>query len=163
MLIAKFYVVCPVLFGIKGSDNTEQGRARVGWKRNGKNWIPEGEHQDRMFGLGAGYASIALRDFSKSKKQNPWPMRHYWECIARIVNTPPHDISNTQCLVLKALIEHYEPRFLQFYGTAAIAALRLALVEFPARAKAAGLKGYQVEFLAVHGQLLAKDYGLRLE
>ncbi|KUI57277.1 Nucleoporin GLE1 [Cytospora mali] len=160
VLIAKFYVVCPVLFGVRASEKTERGRDLVAWKRRGNAWIPENEHIDRQRGLGAGYAAIALRDFSRSKKQNPYPMSHYWEAMAKIVNTPPSQMSNTQCIVLKAMIEHYEQRFLQFYGNAAVAALRLALVDFPTAAMAAGLKDSAVQSLLVHGQLLKAKVGL---
>lgn len=163
ILIAKFYVVCPVLFGARGKERTEAGRERVGWKRRGpKAWVPETEHYDRQMGLAAGYAAITLRDFSKSKKENPYPMTHYWAAMAYIVNTPPSEMSNTQCVVLKSMIDHYEQRFLQFYGNAAVAALRLALVDFPAHAKSAGCEGAAVESLVVHGKTLKAKVGLIL-
>lgn len=162
ILIAKFQVVCPVLFGARGSEKTDQGRDLVGWKRRGTAWIPEAEHMDRMTGLAAGYAAIALRDFSKAKKENPYPMPHYWESMAKIVNTPPQQMSVTQCVVLRSMIDHHEARFLQFYGSAAIAALRLALVDFPAAAAKAGLKDNAVQSLAVHGELLKTRVGLSL-
>ncbi|KAG8158905.1 hypothetical protein KVR01_011348 [Diaporthe batatas] len=162
VLIAKFHVVCPVLFGARGSEKSEQGRDLVGWKRRGTAWVPEAEHLDRMTGLAAGYAAIALRDFSKAKKQNPYPMPHYWESMAKIVNTPPQQMSATQCVVLRAMIDHHEARFLQFYGSAAIAALRLALVDFPAAAAKAGLKDNAVQSLAVHAEILKTRVGLNL-
>lgn len=163
ILMAKFYVVCPVLFGARGVEKTEQGREKVGWMRRGPNaWIPEAEHYDRQQGLGSGYAAISLRDFSRSKKKNPYPMRHYWESFALIVNTQPTEMSNTQCVVLKAMIDHYEQRFLQFYGTAAMAALRLALVDFPTNAKSAGCGDSAVQSLLVHGKTLKARYGLVL-
>ncbi|KAL1881791.1 hypothetical protein Daus18300_000844 [Diaporthe australafricana] len=162
ILLAKFHVVCPVLFGARGSEKTDKGRDLVGWKRRGTAWVPEAEHMDRMTGLAAGYAAIALRDFSKTKKQNPYPMTHYWESMAKILNTPPQLMSVTQCVVLRSMIDHHEARFLQFYGSAAIAALRLALVDFPAAAAAAGLKDNAVQSLAVHGELLKTRVGLNL-
>ncbi|KAH9988967.1 GLE1-domain-containing protein [Xylariaceae sp. FL0662B] len=159
ILMAKFRVACPVLFGYRGSEKTEQGRLRLGWKRDGSGWITEQQHIDRMKGLGVGYAAISLRDFSKSPNTNPWPPSKYWTSMARIVNTPPAEISNTQCVVLRAMIEIYEDRFLHFYGSAAIAALRKALVEFPNKAtvKTPGVTGLQV--LA---QILKRDMGLEL-
>ncbi|KAK2602556.1 hypothetical protein N8I77_009074 [Diaporthe amygdali] len=162
ILMAKIYVVCPVLIGARGSEKTDAGRDLVGWKRRGTAWVPEAEHMDRMTGLAAGYAAIALRDFSKTKKQNPYPMTHYWESMAKIVNTPPQQMSVTQCVVLRSMIDHHEARFLQFYGSAAIAALRLALVDFPAAATAAGLKNNAVQSLAVHAELLKTKVGLNL-
>lgn len=159
MLIAKFRVICPVLFGYRGSEKTQQGRERVGWKRKDGVWITEQEHMDHMTGLGAGYAAIAMRDFAKSKKANPWPPSRYWEALSKIINTPPSEISNTQCVVLKAMIESTERRIFVFYGNAGIAALRAALMDFPALAPE---KTSAVRALDVHGQLLRKALGINL-
>ncbi|RYP01712.1 hypothetical protein DL764_006137 [Monosporascus ibericus] len=159
ILIAKFRVVCPVLFGYRGDERTEQGRVRLGWKKEGGGWAPEQAHIDRMKGLAVGFASISLRDFSKSTNKNPWPPSKYWASLARIVNTPPAEISNTQSVVLRSMIEHYEERFMGFYGTAAIAALRKALVEYPTKAqtKTPGIGG-----LLVLGEMLKMNVGLEL-
>jgi len=159
ILLAKFRIVCPVLFGYRGSEKTEQGRQRLGWWKDGSSWIAEQQHMDRMTGLGAGYAAISLRKFGKSTKENPYPPRHYWTALARIVNTPAGEISNTQCVVLKAMIENYEQKFIEFYGSAGLAALRLALLEFPARAP---FKSAAVNSLEVLAQLLKRDTGLAL-
>ncbi|KAI0595345.1 GLE1-like protein-domain-containing protein [Biscogniauxia sp. FL1348] len=159
ILMAKFRVVCPVLFGYRGSEKMEQGRLRLGWRRDGPGWTPEQQHNDRMKGLGVGYAAIALRDFSKSPNTNPWPPSRYWTSLAQIVNTPPAEISNTQCVVLRAMIEIYEERFLTFYGSAAIAALRKALVEFPNKAQE---KTPAVSGLQVLASILKRDIGLEL-
>lgn len=158
VLICKFHVVCPVLFGASGLEKSDQERLKIGWPRT----MSENDHYDRQIGLAAGYAAISLRDFSKSKKDNPYPMHHYWEAFARIVNTGFTNLSNTQCLVLKAMIENYEQRFLLFYGDAAIAALRLALVDLPGNAKSAGIAFSGIDSLAVHAKTLKSKYGLVL-
>ena len=136
ILIAKFRVVCPVLFGLRGNDKTERGRIALGWKKDGPSWVSEQNHNDRMTGLGAGFAALSLRDFSKTTKSNPYPPTHYWQALAGILNTPANETSNTQYVVLRSMIEGHEQRFLNFYGNAALAALRLALVEFPKKAPA---------------------------
>lgn len=159
MLLAKFRIVCPVLFGYRGSEKTEQGRQRLGWWKDSGRWVAEQQHMDRMTGLGAGFAAISLRNFAVSKKTNPFPPREYWAAMARIVNTPSAEISNTQCVVLKAMVENYEQKFIEFYGTAGVAALRTALLEFPARAPQ---KSAAVNSLEVLAQLLRKDTGLVL-
>ncbi|CAK7200994.1 hypothetical protein SEUCBS139899_003694 [Sporothrix eucalyptigena] len=133
MLIAKYRVVCPVLFGVRGNDRMERGRAAVGWRKEDGHWIPEQFHIDRMTGLGAGFAAMTLRDFSRVKRVTPWPPTAYWTALAQIVNTPSEEMSQTQCYVLKAMIADNEARFLGFYGNAGVAALRCALVDFPAR------------------------------
>lgn len=133
MLIAKYRVVCPVLFGFHGNDRMERGRAQVGWRKEDGHWIADQYHADRMTGLGAGFAAITLRDFSRVKRDSPWPPTVYWTALAQIVNTPPEAMSETQCYVLKAMIADNEAKFLGFYGNAGVAALRSALVDYPAR------------------------------
>lgn len=134
ILIAKFRIACPVLFGLSGNDKTERGRVALGWRKDGSSWITEQSHNDRMAGLAAGYAAVSLRDFSRSSKANPYPPAHYWTALAGIVNCPAGQTSNTQYVVVRYMIDGHEQRFLNFYGNAAIAALRLALVEFPKKA-----------------------------
>lgn len=164
IFLAKFRVACPVLFGFRGNDKTERGRRAIGWRKDGSAWITEQSHNDRMAGLGAGFAAVSLRDFSKSSKENPYPPTHYWKALAGIVNSPPNETSNTQYVVLRAMIEGHEQRFLNFYGSAAVAALRVALVEFPKKApehaSAAGSLRALTEVLRTEGGLdLARPVG----
>ena len=86
-----------------------------------------------MTGLGAGFAALAMRNYEKAKLDNPYPNIHYWKALVAIINVPPAEITQTHFVVLKAMIENYEPRFLEFYGDAALAVLRIALVDFPRR------------------------------
>ncbi len=133
----------------------------MGWKKEmGGTWVPEQVHSTRMAGIGAGYAAIALRDFSKSRMQNPYPPWHYWQAMASIVSTPPDQISSTQLMVLKSLIENYEQRFMNFYGNAAVAALQVALVDFPNRATETTAA---VSSLKVLADKLKKDKGIQLQ
>ncbi|KZF26476.1 GLE1-domain-containing protein [Xylona heveae TC161] len=150
ILMAKFHVVCPVLWGIYGSEKTEQGRQRLGWWREepGGPWISEQRHNERMTGLGSGFAAIALRNFEKSPLQNPYPNIHYWRAVASIVNVPPQEATGTHFVVLKAMIENYEGRFLEFYGHAALVALKKALVAFPRQATNQGVAAKAVTVLA---------------
>ncbi|QUC22700.1 uncharacterized protein UV8b_06941 [Ustilaginoidea virens] len=160
ILVAKLRVACPVLFGSRGNDTTERGRRALGWKKDGPSWVPEQNHNDRMAGLGAGFAAISLRDFSKaSNKANPFPPTNYWRAFACIVNCPAGEISNTQLVVLRSMIDGHEQRFLNFYGNAALAALRLALVEFPKRAPANSPAAGSLRALA---DILRSDGGLVL-
>ncbi len=39
ILMAKFRVVCPALFGLRGNDRTERGRLALGWKKEGPAWV----------------------------------------------------------------------------------------------------------------------------
>jgi nucleoporin GLE1 len=129
---AKYHKHCPVLFGISGSEKTGNGRLRLGWQRDGPNgFVTEQEHYQRMAGLGAGFAAITLRDFSKSKNKNPAPNRIYWQSLARIVDTPTQEVQPTHFVLIKAMINNYVPRIISTFGGAGIAALRQALIFFP--------------------------------
>ena len=160
ILMAKYHYVCPVLWGVHGSEKTESGRKRLGWGRieSGGPWVSEQRHGERMTGLGAGYAALTLRDFSKSKLRNPLPALNYWRSLAFIINTAPDEAVETHFLILKAMVEHYVPKFIGLYGGAAIAALQKALVEFPARAP----KSVAASAVAVLPEVLKRDHNLTL-
>lgn len=159
ILIAKFRISCPVLFGVYGSEDTERGRAALGWRKEDGGWVTVRTHMDRMTGLGAGFASISLRDFSKASKTNPYPPSNYWRAVAAIINTPAGRTTNTHYKVLSSMLDSHEARFIQFYGNAAIAALRMAIIEFP---KKAPPNSQEAQSLQVLGQLLQKNSGLVL-
>lgn len=158
ILMAKMRAVCPVLWGLRGNEKTEEGRARLGWKKDENGWVIEQVHNTRMTGLGAGYAAISLRNFAKTTRTNPYPPSKYWQSMATIVGTP--EPSSTHFMVLKAMIENYEQRFLSFYGNAGRAALRIALVEFPERAREQSAAATSLKVL---GDKLRRDVGLRLK
>lgn len=160
IFMAKMWKECPVLFGARGNEKTEEGRARLGWRKEGGEWVQEIIHTNRMTGLGAGYAAISLRNFSLVKMENPFPPYHYWQTFASIVSTPPNQTSTTQYTVLKGMIEKFEGKFMEFYGDAARAALRVALVDFPGRALDQNNSG--VSSLKVLADILERDTGLAL-
>ena len=135
VLISKLHVVCPVLFGIYGDEKLVAGKLRLGWSREEGDgpFVSEQIHFGRMTGLGAGFAGISLRNYEKAVAKNPYPDFHYWQSLARIINTPADRITQTHFVVLKAMVEGYEGKFLQFYGDSALTVLRYALIELPKR------------------------------
>jgi len=153
ILLAKFHKVCPVLWGIYGSEKTERGRQRLGWARIDDNWVSSQTHNERMTGFGAGFAALSLRDFSKSKMQNPYPPRNFWRALAKIINTPPQAAQPTHFLVLKSMVECGAERFIGFYGQAALVALRKALVDFPSQAP----KSVAAAAVSVLPEILERD------
>ncbi|PBP16479.1 GLE1-like protein [Diplocarpon rosae] len=159
IIMAKFRVSLPVVFGERGNERTEEGRKRLGWKRIDGGWISEQAHNDRMRGLGAGYAALCLRNYTKSTRENPWPATYYWNAIALIVDTPPQERNQTQALILNAMIEGFEKKFIDFYGNMAVAALRAALITFPNEASE---QTAAIKTLMVLGERLKRDTGLTL-
>jgi len=112
-----------------------------------------------MTGLGAGFAGISLRNYEKAKHKNPYPAPKYWLAFSNIVNVPVGARTETHAMVLKAMIEGYEERFLLFYGDAAMCALRLAVREFPQGAQSPGIG---MKALALLGDVVLKERKIRI-
>jgi nucleoporin GLE1 len=130
MFLAKFHRSLPPLFGIFHDELTVEGRNKLGFRTDAhgsrENWVSNAK------GLARGYAAVTLRDFSRSKNQNPFPNRLYWESIARISTTPQPQQLMLHFAILDGLLDpHFIPRFIRCYGGYALAALRLAIIDFP--------------------------------
>lgn len=161
ILVAKMHVVCPPVFGIYGPDTTKEGRTRLGWWREEPEgaWISEQSHQDRMTGLGAGYAALSLRNFEKSKTPNPFPPYHFWRALTGILNVPAGQVTETHLVLLKALLTNSETRFLQFFGEPAKKLLQFAVQEYPKRAHKGSVAAVVLSNL---GDAMKKDKKLYL-
>lgn len=153
ILVAKYHVACPVLFGVYGGniggapndnnnnnaaavpgEHTNEGRKQLGWARVEKDgpFMSEQRHSERMTGLGAGYGAIGLRNFRRSPRvKNPYPNRKYWQSLCWIVCLPREHVTTTHFTVLKAMLQGYESRFVEAFGVAAFEALQVALLNFP--------------------------------
>lgn len=126
ILWARYHQRCPVLFGVWGDERDAAGRHTMGWKNN-----TERQHQELTKGLAAGFSAITLRDFSRNAKKNPAPNRIFWECISRIVSIDANKRLPTHFIALESLLDPlFIPRFIQFYGQAAIAVLKLVTGHF---------------------------------
>lgn len=127
---AKFHRVHPVLFGILGDPSTAAGATALGFTKNiegREDWMKQ------IKGMSRGFAALTLRDFSRSSNENPFPNRLYWEALARITMTPPDKQLALQYAALDGMLEPvFVPKFIKFYGSAAIAALKHAIITFPA-------------------------------
>ncbi|KAM5429872.1 hypothetical protein McanMca71_001216 [Microsporum canis] len=133
ILLAKYRFLCPVLWGFYGDQSTDQGKLAIGWSREDKGpFISAQLHEERMTGLGAGYAAIALRNFAKSPRQNPYPNSNFWRSLSYIVNVPPAEVQDTHLVVLTAMLRYSAPRIVNFWGDMGVLALRQAIVVFPA-------------------------------
>ncbi|KAK2841693.1 hypothetical protein FQN49_006000 [Arthroderma sp. PD_2] len=135
ILLAKYRCLCPALWGFYGDQRTDAGRVAIGWVREESKgpFISAQLHEERMTGLGAGFAAIALRNFAKSPRQNPYPNSHFWKALAYIVNVPPEEVQDTHLVLLAAMLRYSAPRIVNFWGDMGVLALRQAIVQFPAR------------------------------
>ena len=134
ILIAKFHIVCPLLFGVYCEDMTPQGRVKMGWRKDGVEgaYLTEAQHFDRMEGLGAGFGTLTTRNYDKSRFVNPCPPYHFWRAVASIVNVPAHKVTRSHLIVLRSMISGNEVRIVELFGDAGRLLLQKALVAFPA-------------------------------
>lgn len=132
IVLAKLHRICPILFGVRGTMNTAEGRIRLGWLPIDKASPSEEQYAQRMRGLGAGYAALSLRSFNA--KAPAVPMSEYWRAIVTICNTPTEHLWPGHFALLYGLIRDYYKKFLSFYGAPARGVLRRATIDLPTRA-----------------------------
>lgn len=159
IFMARMRKLIPTCFGVRGNDRTEEGRRRIGYAKSSGEWLNEQTHMDYMTGLARGYAAVSLRAFGK-RTDNPWPPYHYWMTLATILNTPPEQRTRTQYLIVGSLIDGHEGKFVTFYGSAGLALLRHALVEFPKNPKPEDLT--YARTLATLGSTWEMNFGFSL-
>jgi nucleoporin GLE1 len=132
LFVAKLHHNCPLLFGVRGTMDTAQGRIRLGLIPYKGQEPTEKEYRETMRGLGAGYAAMSLRSFTGASPAIP--MAEYWRAVVSICNTPTEDLWPGHFSVLHGLLGDYHTKFVQHYGVQAAAVLRRAVVDLPRRA-----------------------------
>lgn len=162
ILLAKLHFSCPGLWGAVGDEKTDAGRRQLGWRMEDGQFVSETRHQERMTGLAAGFAAIALRNFSKTQLINPYPPTNFWKCLATIVDIPASNVQPTHLFILRAMLELSTDKFVQSFGTAGVAALRYTLVNFPASLPPAMRNHSSTTALDLLGRRLAKDKHMHL-
>lgn len=128
LLLAKLHRICPILFGIQGPENTENGLARLGRIKDCRADI--NVYNQRMIGLGAGYAALSLRAVLKPAI----PMSEYWRAVSSICNVPTQELTRGHFMVLKGLVKDSPNKVIAYYGAQGTALLRRATVVLPKRA-----------------------------
>lgn len=135
ILLAKYRVICPALWGTTGDDKTESGRQALGWWREeaGGPFVSEQTHMDRMTALGAGFSALTLRNFGKTQQRlNPFPNTMFWTSLRKLLSIPPGEMRDTHISLLHAMLRGSSGRVLEFFGQIGLALLRKAIIELPA-------------------------------
>ncbi|KAF2804793.1 GLE1-domain-containing protein [Mytilinidion resinicola] len=131
LMLAKLHAQCPVLYGIYGRENTERGRERLGWHREGGEWDDTTVHMDKMLALGAGFASMTLRQFNK--KIPPIQANEFWRALECIVNVSSEEVTASHYYALQGMLKGFVEKFLVQFGPEAVVALKMAVIDFPKR------------------------------
>lgn len=123
LLMTRFVKKCPFVIGYTCSVDTEEGRLRMGWKRNsGNKWEEETSYDERMGGMVTLYSMITRlplpQDFISTHK-HPLPISCSWEMLARISNRPVELLTNAHFVVLGYWWDAAAAQFLQAYGSQA--------------------------------------------
>lgn len=124
-LLAKFYRSCPYLLGYSCSHETEQGRIRLGWNRdesNGK-WENEVQYNERLCGITTLYSVLTRLQLDHSyvgydpaTTKHPLPIKNSWILLARLVDLPSDQLSETHYSIVGAWWDACAKEFLMAYG-----------------------------------------------
>ncbi|KAJ6013448.1 hypothetical protein N7540_008039 [Penicillium herquei] len=149
ILWAKYRVVCPVLWGFTGSEETDAGRSAIGWWRTetGGPFVSDQEHLDRMTALGAGYAALTLRNFGKTKRRNPFPNSLFWHSMQKILAIPAEELHDTHITVLQAMLRYSGERIVTMWGVYGVGLVRRAVVDLPQSMTKKSMPIYQLELI----------------
>jgi nucleoporin GLE1 len=159
ILISKFHKECPPLFGIFGpekdpNDPRGAGRLRLGWKPGDTHQ----QHYDRMAAMANGWASVTLRNYkSVQNTDSALPAWLFWNSVSGMINIPPAQLTATHGVIFKAWVERHFAALLRFYGSPALAQLRIAIHELPLKSPtAAGFEKLSVAAESVRKQTLIR-------
>lgn len=104
LLLARFIKKCPFIIGYSCNIDTEEGRSRMGWKRQSNNkWEEDTSYDERMGGMVTLFAVITRLPLPPEyiqTQQHPFPISWSWRMLARIANTPKQLLTNTHFVAL---------------------------------------------------------------
>ncbi|KAH3677643.1 hypothetical protein WICMUC_001746 [Wickerhamomyces mucosus] len=133
-LIARFVKKCPFIIGFTCAVDTEQGRLRMGWKRNdGDRWEDEVSYNERISGMMTLYSVITRLPLDQryfNEIEHPLPLSQSWIMLARLVNQPNKLLTNTHFIVASAWWEAAAYEFQQNYGKQADKFLNLLWISW---------------------------------
>lgn len=124
-LLTKFYISCPYLIGYSCSQDTEEGRLRLGWTRDEetKKWESEIQHNERLSGITTLYSIITrlkldsnYLNYNPSYTNHPLPINHSWIFLSRMVDIPTSLITETHYVIVGSWWDACASEFLQAYG-----------------------------------------------
>lgn len=138
-LLAKFYTACPFLLGYSCPQDTEEGRTRLGWNRDedtGK-WENEVQYNERLSGISTLFSVITRLKldstyigYNSSTTKHPLPISNSWIFLARMVDVPATELTETHYTIVGAWWDACSIEFLQAYGKQSRKLLQLVVDEW---------------------------------
>ncbi|KAK9469103.1 GLE1-like protein-domain-containing protein [Lipomyces arxii] len=128
LLIARIVKKCPYVIGFNCSIDTEEGRIKMGYKRDTDNkWEDDGQYGERMSGIAAVWSVMTSVGFPIGRGAiHPYPLYHSWTFISRTLNIAPANLTNVHFAVIASWWEIVSQRFLDAYGIQGHKMLNLA-------------------------------------
>ena len=113
-LTARFVKKCPFIIGYTSSIQTEEGRAKMGWKRKDNKWEDEVKYDERVSGICSVWSVMTrTTDFSQLPL---YSFEASWSFIARLLNTEKALLTNAHFSLAANWWESSAKYFLPKYG-----------------------------------------------
>lgn len=134
-LSARFVKKCPFIIGYTCSIDSEEGRRRMGWKRNQSKWEDEVKYDERVAGICTVWAVMTRIKPTNQQKHTLYSINASWAFLARMLNTKAELLSNTHFVIAGNWWEACSQPFFELFGRQAIKLLRLLVEGAPGAVK----------------------------
>jgi nucleoporin GLE1 len=125
-MMARFVKKCPQIIGYSCSIDTEEGRKRMGYRRNeqGK-WEEDTQYSERISGMTSVWAIMTSARLSGSRVQH-YPISLAWAFLARHVNRPVDQTRDADFAAVAAWWDMSAEKLITAYGRQGTKLLNLA-------------------------------------
>lgn len=130
-VIARLVKKCPQIIGYGCSIDTEEGRLRMGYKREDSRWESQESYSERIAAMTALFAAMTQTKLGqKLGIKHPYPIQHSWVFLARQINKQRDLLLNADYAAVAAWWDICCERFQLAYGKQGTKALTLATSEW---------------------------------
>lgn len=126
-LTARFIKKCPFIIGYTCSIDSEEGRKRMGWKRNDNKWEDETKYDERVAGICTVWAVMTRLE---AQSLSEYSIAASWRFLARTLNTDPKLLTNAHFACMGNWWDACAKQFLNFYSKQAYKLLHLLSIEW---------------------------------
>lgn len=126
-VIARLVKKCPQVIGYGCSIETEEGRIRMGYKREDERWETQEAYSERISAMTAVFAALTQTKLGvKENIKHPFPIKHSWLFVARQLNKPTELLLNADYAAVASWWDICCERFQLAFGKQANKVLDLA-------------------------------------
>lgn len=126
-LTARVVKKCPFIIGYTCSIDSEEGRIRMGWKRNDNKWEDEVKYDERVAGICTVWAVMTRLE---AQSLSEYSIAASWRYLARTLNTDPNLLTNAHFACMGNWWDACAKEFLNCYSKQAYKLLHLLSIEW---------------------------------